>query len=246
MKRTLPGRAALLAALFALVAAVQAADIRQETVRFPAGAAETTLKGRVQGDRTVDYRVRASAGQTLSVRMQETNPQNYFNVLPPGSKGEAMFVGQDGGDFRGMVPADGDYTVRVYLMRAAARRNETSDYTLTVAVTGKALAPLAASKDALIPGTRFHASSTLPCTPPFATAASTCDAFVTRRGFDGTGTVEVRSQGRTVRRVLFVEGKPAASDAMAEMTSVREGDGTVVRFGRDERYVVPDAFLRGG
>jgi hypothetical protein len=246
MRRTLPERTALLVATFALATAAQSADIRQETVRFPPGAAETTLKGRLQGDRTVDYRVRASAGQTLSVRMQETNPQNYFNVLPPRSKGEAMFVGQDGGDFRGMLPADGDYTVRVYLMRPAARRNEKSDYTLTIAVTGKALAPLPASKDALVPGTRFHASSTIPCTVPFSSATSTCEAFVTRRGFDGTGTVEVRSQGRTVRRFLFVEGKLAASDAMAEMTSVREGDGTVVRFGQDERYVVPDPFLRGG
>lgn len=246
MTRSPLARAARFAAPLAFAAAAQAADIRQETVRFPPGATETTVKGRVQGDRTVDYRVRASAGQTLSVTMRETHPQNYFNVLPPGSAGEAMFVGQDGGDFRGMLPADGDYTVRVYLMRPAARRNEASDYTLTIAVAGKPLAPLAASRDALVPGTRYHASSTIPCTVPFAPATTNCEAFVTRRSPDGTGTVDVRSQGRTVRRILFIAGKPAASDAMAAMTSAREGDGTVVRFGQDERYVVPDPFLKGG
>ncbi|MGB7740665.1 MAG: hypothetical protein WBM03_16280 [Steroidobacteraceae bacterium] len=45
-----------------------------------------------------------------------------------------------------------DYLVRVYLMRPAARRGESSDYTLTVGASGKALAPIAASKDALVAG----------------------------------------------------------------------------------------------
>jgi hypothetical protein len=42
-----------------------------------------------------------------------------------------MFIGQFGGDFKGILPTDGDYTIRVYLMRSAARRNESSIYTLT-------------------------------------------------------------------------------------------------------------------
>lgn len=227
-------------------ASAASAGIRQETVRFPPDATETTVKGRLQGDRTVDYRVRAGAGQRLTVRMKQTHPQNHFNVLPPGSTGEAMFVGQDGGDYSGILPADGAYTVRVYLMRPAARRNEASDYALTIAVTGPPLAPLAASTDALIPGTPFHAASTIPCTPPFATGSTTCEAFVVRRGLDGTGSVEVRSQGRTVRRMLFIGGQPTASDATAPMGSAREGDRTSVRFGADESYAVPEAFLRGG
>lgn len=37
----------------------------------------------------------------------------------------------------GTLPVDGDYTVRVYLMRSAARRNETAEYTLTVGITGQ-------------------------------------------------------------------------------------------------------------
>ena len=43
-------------------------------------------------------------------------------------------------------------------MRNAARRSETSSYTLTIGVTGQALAPIAASKNALISDTRYHAS----------------------------------------------------------------------------------------
>ena len=64
-----------------------------------------------------------------------------------------------------MLPTDGDYKVRVYLMRNAARRNEVSDYTLTISVTGKPLAPIPASQDALLPGTKFHASGSVTCVP---------------------------------------------------------------------------------
>ena len=63
-----------------------------------------------------------------------------------------MFVGDTGEDYSGVLPADGDYVVRVYLMRPAARRGESSNYTVTIGASGKALAPIAASKDALVPG----------------------------------------------------------------------------------------------
>ena len=92
---------------------------RTERVTFAKGASSVTIKGRLKGDADVDYQVRAGAGQTLAIAMTESNPQNYFNVLPPGSE-TAMFVGQDGGDFQGILPTDGVYTVRVYLMRPAA------------------------------------------------------------------------------------------------------------------------------
>jgi len=224
-----------------------AADaIRKESVQFRKGASEATIKGRIKGDTTIDYRVRAGAGQTLTVALQGSNPQNYFNVLPPDSADVAMFVGQDGGGYKGVLPTDGDYTVRVYLMRPAARRNETSNYTITIGVTGKALAPLAASKDALIPGTRFHASAPMSCTPPFAPKPQRCEAFVIRRGLDGTATVEVRASGAPARRILFVSGVPVASDATDPIAHSREGDLTVVKIGADERYEIRDALVQGG
>ena len=237
--------AAVLAAVVSFPEALFA-QARTERVQFVKGASSSSIKGRIQGDAMVDYQVRAGAGQTIAVTLKPSNPQNYFNVLPPGSTGEAMFVGQDGGDYKGMLPADGDYTVRVYLMRPAARRNESSSYTLTIGVTGKPLVPVAPSKDALIPGTPFHASAQVECTPAFAANAQRCEAFVTRRGFDGTATAEIRAPGAAVRRILFVGGTPAASDAMQAMTHSREGDSTIVRFGAEERYLIPDALIRGG
>jgi hypothetical protein len=223
------------------------ADIRKETVQFARGASSAVLEGRLKGGEMVDYAVRAGAGQTLTVKLTQTNPQNYFNVLPPGSGGEAMFVGSMGGDYSGVLPTDGDYLIRVYLMRPAARRGESSDYSLSVGVTGKALAPVAASVDALIPGTPFHASAPIKCVPFLETIPRECPAFVMRRGLDGTGTVEI--PGAVKRSILFVKGKPVASNAQATtdpMTFERQSDTTVVRLGRDERYEIPDALLTGG
>jgi hypothetical protein len=227
--------------------AVAAAGIRQEKVQFAKGASSAVIKGQIKGDAMVDYLVRAAAGQTLSVKLQKSNAQNYFNVMPPGSTGSAMFVGDTGENYTGMLPADGDYIVRVYLMRPAARRGENSNYTLTVGASGKALAPITASKDALIPGTSYHASAKIRCVPAYETTPRDCDAFVIRRGFDGTATVDI--PGRAEKRsILFVKGKPAASDAQAmdALTSERKADVTIVKLGADERYEIPDALVTGG
>jgi hypothetical protein len=206
------------------------------------------VQGEIKGYAAVDYVIRAAAGQALSVSLKKSNSQNYFNVLPPGSKDVAMFGGDQGGDaYKGLLPADGDYVLRVYLMRAAARRGESSRYTLTVGITGKALVATPSSQDAVLPGTPYHASGTIKCRPAFEPAVRDCEAFVVRRSASGTATVDVR--GRTGKRsILFVDGKPVASDGMATdtLSSERRGDVTIVRLGEEERYEIVDALVSGG
>jgi hypothetical protein len=240
--------ALLLIATHAPLPALAAGDpgIRSQTVQFAKGATSVQLKGSIKGDAGVDYKISARAGQTLVVTMKPSNASTYFNILPPGSEA-AMFIGSTSGVTATVVlPDDGIYVVRVYLMRNASRRNEASNYTLTVGVTGKPLVPLPAAKDALIPGTKFHASAPMTCTPPFETKPAQCEAFVIRRGFDGTATVEVRGPNSMLRRILFVGGAPVASDSPEAMTHSRDGDRTVVKFGADERYDLPDALIKGG
>jgi hypothetical protein len=124
-------------ALFVLT--VHAADgIRRENVQFSKGTSQSVIKARIKGDETVDYVLRAKAGQTMTVNFKASNRMAYFNVLPPGSD-EALFVGSKGADgsrYTGELPKDGEYSIRVYLIRAAARRNETANYTLNVAIAG--------------------------------------------------------------------------------------------------------------
>jgi hypothetical protein len=120
---------------------VHAAEgIRKVPIHFKEGASQASIQGHIKGGETVDYVLRAQAGQTMTVNLKTSNPMAYFNVLPPGSD-EAIFIGQVGGPhFEGKLPKNGDYRIRVYLVRAAARRNESAKYTLTVKVTVSAAA----------------------------------------------------------------------------------------------------------
>ncbi len=133
-------------------------DIRQEPISFKPGASSTRLKGTIKGDQTVDYQVRARAGQSITVTFKPGNLSAYFNILPPRSD-EALFIGSTSGNrFEGTLPADGTYTIRVYLMRNAACRHETAQYTLDVGITGAA-AGAAFDRTLELQGIRFHVTS---------------------------------------------------------------------------------------
>jgi hypothetical protein len=54
----------------------------------------------------------------------------------PGFEDEAIFVGStSGNEFVAPLTAGGNYKVRVYLMRNAARRNESASYEFTFTIT---------------------------------------------------------------------------------------------------------------
>ena len=141
--------------LFASGAHVSAADdIRKEQIQFKKGTSSAAITGRIKGYQAVDYQLRAEAEQTMTVSFKPSNPSAYFNVLPPGTD-EAIFVGSISGNrCEAALPADGVYTIRVYLMRNAARRNETANYTLAVTVADKA-APSATSQPSPAPAAPF-------------------------------------------------------------------------------------------
>jgi hypothetical protein len=105
-------------------------------VPFPPGSASATVRGSVTADETVTQVLGARAGQTKTVLFSPDNASCYFNVLPP-SAGNAIFNGSiSGNEFADRVPANGKYTVRAYLMRNAARRNETCRYSITFEISG--------------------------------------------------------------------------------------------------------------
>jgi hypothetical protein len=229
------------------IGAVLPGAAASEPVPTARAAASAPWRGVIRADGDVDQAVRAHAGQTLTVKLASSNPSLYFNVLPPGSDNAAMFIGsQQGPEAVLRLPADGRYRIRIYLMRNAARRQEQAAYTLDVAVTGTALAPLPFAQDARVAGTPFHATAQVPCATPGAEAGARCKAGVTRRGRDGTATVELRGARGLVRRVLFVKGEAVASDSAQPLTWSRQGDAVTVRFDTDERYELPDALLTGG
>ena len=112
-------------------------------ISFGKGKSSASVSGKVQGSNDVDYVIRASAGQTLTVDFKAGKGAAYFNVLPPGSTGEAIFVGSsEGNHFKGTLPSDGDYTIRVYLMGGAKDSGKPVTYTLKVGIpaSGKSIA----------------------------------------------------------------------------------------------------------
>ena len=125
-----PIRASLLVAALLLTSPAWSADpVHKEKVEL-AGAATHSVKGKIKGYGTAEYTLTGKAGQTLSVQLKTNQPSNYFNLRQAGQD-EALFIGSSGGNhYQAKLPADGEYTVQVYLMRNAARRNAVASYSL--------------------------------------------------------------------------------------------------------------------
>lgn len=118
----------------------QGDEIRTERVSFAKGASSATVKGSVKGYNVVDYVVSAQKGQTMSVSLTTSSSFAYFNVR--GSKdGFASELdvnpkAMEEKNWKASLPKSGDYYIRVYLVRAEARRDGKADYDLTISVRG--------------------------------------------------------------------------------------------------------------
>ena len=235
-------------ALSLAVAAVPALAQQKVPVQFAKGASSATLKGTIKGDQYRDYTVNARAGQTMTVTLNNPDGRAFFNVLPPGSANEAVFVGSSSGNsFKGPVPGNGATTVRVYQMRATARRGEVANYTLTIGVggAGHAAAAPAPSHDARVPGTAFNATGPLRCVAEPDKPMVDCQAGVKRTG-NGSGTVHVSTPDGGSRVITFANGRAVRTDGENRMSAERRGDMTIIRVGAYEVYEVPDMFIYGG
>jgi len=125
-----------LAALLMMISGAPAIadDIRRETVHFAPGTSGSTIKSRVKGYDSVQYSLGVKAGQRMSVQLDSSNASLYFNITAPGAS-EALYNGSiEGNGASVVIPSSGKYVIDVYLMRNAARRGETADYTLTLYV----------------------------------------------------------------------------------------------------------------
>ncbi len=106
--------------------------------------------------------------------------------------------------------------------------------------------PVSAKADALIPGTPCHAQATIKCEPAYSRIRS-CEAFVTRRDFAGTATVEVCWDETRRPNILSVKGKPTVVDVPVPMLFTKDAQGnyTIDVDGQD-RFEIPEARIFGG
>lgn len=252
MRFRFPGYISLPLLALGIAAAMLPAPLAAQTqqkVQFAKGATSTRVNGTIRGRNYIDYIVNARSGQQLSVSMVSKNTAAYFNLIAPGETDVAFYVGSSGmplNRFDGMVPSTGNMRVRVYLYRAAARRNEVANYQLTISITDKASLSVP-SGDALVAGTDFHATGDIPCTT--ADGLSTRCAFGVRREGNGSGWVQVTRPNGAKRTIFFEKGKAIRFDESeadrAPFSARKEGDETIVQIG-SETYVIPDAIIFGG
>ncbi|WP_193164637.1 DNA breaking-rejoining protein [Microbulbifer hainanensis] len=145
------------AVLLCLSTQLLADESRTENIQFKAGSTGTKVQGSITGYETVNYKLRANAGQKMHVALTTDSGANYFNIYAPG-KGPgdmAMFIGSTSGQkFAGKLPADGVYTIQVFQMRSAARRKETAKYTLKVKIDPDDAARTRKSKAQALASTR--------------------------------------------------------------------------------------------
>jgi hypothetical protein len=108
---------------------------KTEEVQFKKGATSATISGNIKGEHALTYKLKANAGQVMSILFAPKNASCYFNVIPPGSD-EAIHIGStSGNEFAGTLGVGGEYKTQVYLMRNAARRNETCNYSITFEIS---------------------------------------------------------------------------------------------------------------
>jgi len=245
-------RSLSLALALAVAGTSLAADgIQSKPLQFAKGANSATVKGSIQGRQTIDYKLRAKAGQTMKVTLKSGNPGLAFNVLPPGSKDVAIEGAIELQEWSGTLPADGEYAVRTYLDRAGARRGEKASYTLTVAIDGASGGAAAAGGDAIerAGAGKFNATGKIPCAQAKGQPMGQCD-FGVARGGGGTAAVSVTLPDGRKRMIFFEKGKATGADlsqADGNMAfrATKEADLYKIQAG-NERYEIPEAVVFGG
>jgi hypothetical protein len=138
MKLPVPFAAALLAAgaiALPMTSVAQAPMPKPERVQFAKGTSSKTIKGALKGNQSRTFLVNLRAGQKMTVKLVSNNASANFNVTAPGAM-QAMFIGSvSGNEFADTIPSSGDYKVDLFLMRNAARRNESVNFTITIGAT---------------------------------------------------------------------------------------------------------------
>lgn len=94
-------------------------------VKFRTGTSSATSSNSVTGYGTADFYVKANSGQEMTAKLTSTNKFLYFLVIKDPALPEAIADdARDTTEWTGTLSSDGTYIVRVFLVRAEARRNK--------------------------------------------------------------------------------------------------------------------------
>ena len=103
-----------------------------QRVRFQSGHSSATVKGRIAGFDTKDYVVGAKAGQAMAVRLSSSNSSAYFVIYSINGRATDM---NETTEWSENLSESGDYIIRVFMMRSAARRKgAAANFTLSISI----------------------------------------------------------------------------------------------------------------
>jgi hypothetical protein len=225
-------------------------------VQFQRGRDTATLSGTITGQEYTDYVLRARGGQLMSVALTidgtNGNGSAFFNILPPGSRGEAIFNGSTSPNRNGEVrlPRDGDYTIRVYLMGNDRDTGKTVGYKVSVKIQSPSNTGASRPSSSERAGQGIYdATGNVPCAQYKGQPMSQCSFGVARDG-NGSATVAVTRLDGRKRFIFFTNGKAVGADlsqADGNMTfrATKEGDLYIIQAG-NERYEISEAVIFGG
>ena len=123
----------LLHLIFTLFLSIDASAQAKARVKFAKGASSASVKGKITGYKYVDYALSASAGQTMSVKLNADNTFLQFVIFDGNMENLEGATGVE--DWSGELPQNGNYTIRVLFPRAEARRKSAfANYTIKISI----------------------------------------------------------------------------------------------------------------
>ncbi|XZG71664.1 PPC domain-containing protein [Chitinibacteraceae bacterium HSL-7] len=231
--------AVLLGLAMLMPPAMASEAIPVEQVQFARGSSSAKLKGQIVGNKVQDYKLRAKAGQTLSVALNARSTSVNFNILPPGSNDVAIFSSASTGETsrKVVLEQDGEYTIRVYQMGNRKSSGTRTPYEISVAI--EALEASAVTLPA-----HYDASGSVACGTRDAALDQRCTFRVVRAL--QSADVWVQQPGSNHYRALRYTQEQFSSTDGASISARRISDNWKVGVGKREVYMIPDALLFGG
>jgi hypothetical protein len=109
--------------------------IKKIPVVFNTGSTKKVIEDQITGREIRDYIFNIKEGQRLKFVLVPSSGMPYFNLMEPGEDYTAIYNSSiNGNQYEGVSNKSGAYTLRVYFMRNAARRNEVGKYNLLVSI----------------------------------------------------------------------------------------------------------------
>lgn len=136
------------------------------------------ISSSVQGYETRTYLFKAKAKQKISIEFHSKHGASYFNFLPSSAITALYRSDISGQSMQMYIPQSGYYTLQVYLMRSAARRNEKAHFTLNITLEDDVNAPMQTRYP--LPPLYYDAYALIPCSLQSEAYEMMCEGIVIR------------------------------------------------------------------